>query len=147
MSATVAAVAVSFPPRYDVCGIAISGATYATATESIIAAAQARQSALVAATSVHGLTHGVLDPAFGRHLNNFDMLTPDGQPVRWALNALYGLGLAERVYGPTLMLRICAAAAAADLSVYFYGSLPHVLERLATRLQRRTPGLRIAGYR
>ena len=36
----------------------------------------------------------------------FDVVTPDGQPVRWALNLLHGAGLADRVYGPTLTLRV-----------------------------------------
>ena len=31
---------------------------------------------------------------------------PDGQPVRWALNALHGAGLRDRVRGPELMLRV-----------------------------------------
>src|SRR5438105_4423801 len=100
-----AAAAGGFPPRSSIAGILISHATYDTATQAIMAAARARQSALIAATSVHGLTMGALEPRFGRILNQFDMLTPDGQPVRWGLNWLHGAGLADRVYGPTLMLR------------------------------------------
>jgi exopolysaccharide biosynthesis WecB/TagA/CpsF family protein len=67
--------------------------------------------------------------------------------VRWALNLLHGAGLRERVYGPTLMLNVCAAAAEAGLGVYLYGSRPEVVSQLAMRLAHRTPGLRIAGYR
>ncbi len=134
-----------FPRRVPVAGIDISLATYATATDGIVETARARRSALVAATSVHGVTEGAMHREFGRVLNSFDMLTPDGQPVRWVLNGLHGAGLTERVYGPTLMLRVCEAAAEAGLRVYLYGSKPDVLERLVRRLQQRLPALRIAG--
>ena len=52
------------------------------------------------ALAVHGVMAGVQRPALGARLNSFDVVTPDGQPVRWALNLLHGDGLADRVYGP-----------------------------------------------
>jgi len=137
----------ALPERFPVAGIRISRATYASATASIIAAARASRTTLVAATSVHGLTLGSIDPAFGQQLDAFDLLTPDGQPVRWALNLLHRAGLSERVYGPTLMLSVCAAAAREGLGIYLYGSRPEVLELLVRRLPAKVPGLRIAGYR
>lgn len=138
---------IRFPPRHSVAGVLVSGATYASATTSIIQAALARRSALVAATSVHGLSMAAIDEHFGRQLNSFDMLTPDGQPVRWGLNLLHDLGLRERVYGPTLMLRVCEAAAREHLPIYLYGGRPAVLERLVERLPVLVPGLRVAGFR
>ena len=51
---------------------------------------------------------GVADPAHNARLNSFDVVTPDGQPVRWALNLLHGAGLRDRVYGPALTLRVLA---------------------------------------
>jgi exopolysaccharide biosynthesis WecB/TagA/CpsF family protein len=74
------------------------------------------------------------------------MLTPDGQPVRWGLNLLHDLALRERVYGPSLMLRVCEAAVQAQLSVYLYGGRPDVLQRLVRRLPQLVPGLQIAGF-
>jgi len=138
---------ISFPPRHSVAGVLVSGATYASATASILQAALAQRSALVAATSVHGLSMAAVDESFGRQLNSFDMLTPDGQPVRWGLNLLHDLGLRERVYGPTLMLHVCEAAAREQLPVYLYGGRPDVLERLVKRLPLLVPGLRVAGFR
>jgi exopolysaccharide biosynthesis WecB/TagA/CpsF family protein len=134
-----------FPARAAVGGVGVSLATYASATDSIVQAAQARRSALVAATSVHGVTQGAIDPDFRRVLNDFDIVTPDGQPVRWALNLLHDAALTDRVYGPTLMLRVCEAAAERGLGVYLYGSRPDVLDTLERRLRERMPALRIAG--
>ncbi len=138
---------VRFPPRLPVAGIWITPTTYAEATDRIVRAAQARASALVAATSVHGLSLGATDPAFGEQLNDFDMLPPDGQPVRWALNLLHGAGLRDRVYGPNLMLQVCQAAAREGVGIYLYGGRPEVLERLAERLRSAIPALHIAGRR
>jgi len=87
----------------------------------VIRAARAGRSLLVAATSVHGVTIAAADRHFKDTLNAFDIVAPDGQPVRWGLNLLHGAHLADRVYGPTLMLRVCEAAADAGLGVYFYG--------------------------
>ncbi len=138
---------ISFPPRFPVAGIHVSQVTYETATACIIDAARAGRPALVAATSMHGLTLGAIDSSFGDELNQFDIVTPDGQPIRWALNLLHGTGLRDRVYGPNLMLRVCEAAARADLGIYLYGSKPEVLSALVQRLPARVPGLRIAGFR
>jgi N-acetylglucosaminyldiphosphoundecaprenol N-acetyl-beta-D-mannosaminyltransferase len=138
---------IGFPPRHAIAGVLISSATYASATDSIIQSALAGRSALVAATSVHGVSMAAIDACFGRQLNAFDMLTPDGQPVRWALNLSHNVRLRDRVYGPTLMLRVCEAAAREHLPVYLYGGRPQVLERLARRLPLLTPGVRVAGQR
>jgi exopolysaccharide biosynthesis WecB/TagA/CpsF family protein len=142
-----AATGVQFPSRRPVAGILMSCATYETATASIVEAAKARQPALISATSAHGLTLGAVEPEFGQQLNSFDMLTPDGQPVRWALNLLHGAGLPDRVYGPTLMRRVCEAAAHESLPIYLYGGRQEVLDQLVRQLRKQIPELRIAGYR
>ncbi len=135
----------TLPVRLPVAGVLVSRTDYAEATRTIVEAARDGRELLVAATSVHGIGLALRHPAFMTTLNSFDLVTPDGQPVRWALNLLHHTGLAERVYGPTLTLRVCQAAADAGLGVYFYGSRPDVLERLQQRLRARIPRLIIAG--
>jgi len=71
---------------------------------------------------------GVLDSTHRYRLNHIDLVLPDGQPVRWALNLLYNTELPDRVYGPNAMLQICERAAEAGLSIYLYGSQASVLE-------------------
>jgi exopolysaccharide biosynthesis WecB/TagA/CpsF family protein len=88
---------------------------------------------------------GVLDPEQKFRLNHFDLLVPDGQPVRWVLNLLHHAGLSDRVYGPNLTLRVCARAVADGVPVYFYGSTPEILAALKPQLNERFPGLIIAG--
>jgi exopolysaccharide biosynthesis WecB/TagA/CpsF family protein len=131
--------------RSDVAGVLVSQTSYFDATRAVVAAALERRALVAAATSVHGISQAALDPNFREILNSFDLITPDGQPVRWALNLLHGAGVPERVYGPTLMRWICQAAADQGLGVYFYGGRPQVLPRLAERLRAEIPDLRIAG--
>jgi N-acetylglucosaminyldiphosphoundecaprenol N-acetyl-beta-D-mannosaminyltransferase len=131
--------------KKNVIGILIDAVDYDAAVTLIFEAARARRGAAISALAVHGVMTGVLDPEHKFRLNHFDLLVADGQPVRWALNWLYGTGLADRVYGPRLMLKVCERAAHEGQAIYLYGSTPSVLASLGASLQRRFPGIRIAG--
>src|SRR5215471_7409288 len=99
--------------KRNILGVLISAVDYEGAEEAIVRAARDKRPLSVSALAVHGLMTGVLDSEQRFRLNQFDMLVPDGQPVRWALNWLYDVALGQRVYGPTLTLRVCERAAAA----------------------------------
>lgn len=131
--------------RHAVCGVKISAVDYEAAVAHVIDAAKERTPFAVSALAVHGVMTGVLDKDHAHRLNTFDMLVPDGQPVRWAMNLLHRIGLTERVYGPNLMLEICAAAERDGVSIYLYGSREEVLGKLRTNLQEQFPKLKIAG--
>ncbi|MFN0124950.1 MAG: WecB/TagA/CpsF family glycosyltransferase [Blastocatellia bacterium] len=88
---------------------------------------------------------GVLDEAHRHRLNQLDLVVPDGQPVRWALNLLHRAGLQDRVYGPNLMLKVCERAAAAGLPIYLYGSKAETLAQLSANLCAQFPSLIVAG--
>jgi exopolysaccharide biosynthesis WecB/TagA/CpsF family protein len=133
--------------RHNVLGVWLHAVDYEAAVARIVEAARQRRPLAASALAVHGVMTGVLDPAHRHRLNQLDLLVPDGQPVRWAMNLLGGAGLPDRVYGPTLMLRVCEEAARLALPIYLYGSQPDVVDALARNLGRRFPGLRIAGAR
>ena len=98
--------------KHNILGVRVDAVDYAAAVERIAEAAVNRRPLAVSALAVHGIMTGVLDSVQRIRLNNFDLVVPDGQPVRWALNLLHGTRLRERVYGPTLMLQTCEWAAA-----------------------------------
>jgi len=131
--------------KRNVVGILIDAVDYEAAEEFVVRAAKERRSAAISALAVHGLMTGVLDREQKFRLNRFDLLTPDGQPVRWVLNGLHGAGLRDRVYGPNLTLRLCKRAAKEGLPIYFYGSTPEILAALELALHRKFPGILIAG--
>ena len=131
--------------KRNLLGVLIDPVDYDTATNRVVEAAQRHEPFAVSALAVHGVMEAVGDPQLRYQVNKLDLVAPDGQAVRWALNLLHGSGLADRCYGPKLMGRVCEAAAAADLPVYLYGSRDEVLDRLRTNLEARVPGLQVAG--
>jgi len=133
------------PLRHDVLGVSVSETSYESLLELLLPAACGSLPLIVDHLSVHGLAEAARDPGFATVLNGLDVLAPDGQPVRWALNRLWDAGLEERVYGPELMLRLCEGAARRGVGVYLYGGRPEVARRLRERLLARFPSLRIVG--
>jgi exopolysaccharide biosynthesis WecB/TagA/CpsF family protein len=132
-------------PKVPLFGIGISVTDYTEACASIMDAARARRSYAVSALATHGLTEAARDGEFGELVNSIELVTPDGQPVRWAMNILHGTALSERVYGPDLVAAVCATAAAEGMSVYVFGSTAETCSAVAEELPRRYPGLRISG--
>jgi N-acetylglucosaminyldiphosphoundecaprenol N-acetyl-beta-D-mannosaminyltransferase len=137
----------TLPAKGNILGVGISITNYADVTACVLEAARARRRLLVSACSVHGLIEASDDPVFAAVMNEFDIVTPDGQPVRWGLSWTRQAQLRERVYGPTLTLRVCEAAASAGLPVFLYGSRPETMRLMAARLRERIPGLEVAGTR
>ena len=131
--------------KKSIIGVQIDAVDYEAAVKKIITAAQRRKAMSVSALAVHGIMTGVLDPVHRYRLNHLDLVVPDGQPVRWALNLLYRTQLPDRVYGPTLTIKICEQAAKEGLPVYLYGSSSSVLESLTKNLHSKFPELIIAG--
>jgi len=131
--------------KENILGILIDAVDYEAAVDYILRAARERRFAAISALAVHGIMTGVLDPEYKFRLNHFDLLVPDGQPVRWALNWLYGAKLRDRVYGPSLMLKVCAAACAEGESIYLYGASTEIVSSLKRSLERRFQGITIAG--
>ncbi|MGI5212523.1 WecB/TagA/CpsF family glycosyltransferase [Plantactinospora sp. CA-290183] len=131
--------------KRNVLGVLVDALDYEAATEQVLAAARDRRPLALTALAVHGVMTGVQDPAHNARLNSFDVVTPDGQPVRWALNLLHRAALTERVYGPHLTLRVLDRCADEGLPVYLYGSTDDTLGRLIPELERMFPALKIAG--
>lgn len=133
--------------KYSVLGIDVSAIDYESAVARIIDAAHHRRSMAVTALAVHGVMTGVGDKAHKYRLNQFDLVCPDGQPVRWALNQIHGCALDDRVYGPELTLRLCRTAAEQGVPVFLFGATDEMLDGFAQRLTDRFPSLQIAGRR
>lgn len=137
--------ATCWPGKVDLFGVRCTPTTYDEAERTILTAARRGEGAIVSCHAVHALVTSSCDADLGDKVNTFDMVIPDGQPIRWALNWLHGAGLQERVYGPDLMLRLCAGAERMQVSIYLYGGSPSVLDKLYANLERAFPQLSIAG--
>lgn len=58
-----------------------------------------------------------------------------------------GVSLRDRVTGVELLEHLCARAAKEGISIFLFGGGPGIADRAAEELQRRYPGLRVAGTR
>jgi N-acetylglucosaminyldiphosphoundecaprenol N-acetyl-beta-D-mannosaminyltransferase len=145
MITTRAEATIQWPPKYDLFGVRVSAVTYDQACDAILSAARQREQAVVSAFAVHALIEAANERALAAKVNRFAIITPDGQPVRWALNWLHGVRLKQRVYGPHLMWRLCQRAAEEGVSIYLYGSMPETLAALEANLLKAFPALVIAG--
>ena len=114
----------------------VHATTYQAATEQILAWADGHQSRTVFAANVHMVMEAYDDGAFRKVVNKADLVTPDGMPLVWMVRWL-GHPIKDRVYGPTLMLRVLEAAARKGIPVGFYGGAPKVLDSLVKNLQSR----------
>ena len=80
--------------KHSVLGVPIDAVDYDAAVGRIVEAARDGRPMAVSALAVHGVMTGVLDRAQRYRLNRFDMIVPDGQPVRWALRLAIRLEVA-----------------------------------------------------
>jgi N-acetylglucosaminyldiphosphoundecaprenol N-acetyl-beta-D-mannosaminyltransferase len=126
-------------------GVYYSPATYKSASELIIERAQNHISFGVSALAVHGLIESYRNPKLLEKVNKIDLIVPDGQPIRWALNFFYNTHLKDRVYGPALTLAVLKLAHEKKLSVYLYGSTEKTINLLSMNIKKWFPQLKICG--
>jgi len=131
--------------KKNLLGVLVDAVDYEGAIQRIAVAARQGAPFAVSALAVHGVMTGYRDREQRARLNRLDLVVPDGQPVRWALNLLHGTRLPERVYGPELMWRLCGLAEREGLGLYLYGSTPERLALLTKALGSAFPRLRLCG--
>jgi N-acetylglucosaminyldiphosphoundecaprenol N-acetyl-beta-D-mannosaminyltransferase len=131
-------------PRVDVLGVGVSAIDMDRAVAEITRWIEEREQHYVCITGVHGVMESQRDPELLAIHNASGLTTPDGMPLVWA-GRRAGMAHMRRVYGPDLLLAVCALAAERGWSCFFYGAAEGVPELLAERLAARFPGLKVAG--
>lgn len=130
--------------RVDILGVEVSAIDMQMALSTIHDWIEEGRRHYVCVTGVHGVMESQRDPALRAIHNQSGLTTPDGMPMVWA-GRLAGAKWMQRVYGPDLLLEVCAQSVDKGWSHYFYGGAPGTPERLAKRLEDRFPGLKVAG--
>jgi N-acetylglucosaminyldiphosphoundecaprenol N-acetyl-beta-D-mannosaminyltransferase len=77
-------------------------------------------------------------------LKNADAVFADGVAVK-LLARIRGYSLPERVPGPSFLLAACQYGLAHGWRHFFFGATPGVVDRLGEKLNKRFPGIQIAG--
>ncbi len=108
-----------WPRPVELFGVPISPAPCDQAADAVIAAAESGAAGVVSCHSVHALITASREEPLASMARSFEMITPDGQPIRWALNLLYRARLKEPVTGRALTRAVCAGCPVrrADLSL------------------------------
>jgi N-acetylglucosaminyldiphosphoundecaprenol N-acetyl-beta-D-mannosaminyltransferase len=130
--------------RANILGVGVSALNLPQATALVLQAVHQKRRGYVAVTGVHGVSEAQSDPEFRRILNAAFLNTPDGMPMSW-VGRLQGFRDMDRVYGPDLMLSLCAASQDGSVRHFFYGGGPGVADQLSAALSLRFPGLSVCG--
>ena len=130
--------------RVNVLGVGITVLNLRTALAAIEDAVRNHQKGYICVTGVHGVMEAQDNPAFKNILNNAFLCTPDGMPMVWA-GRQKGHREMSRVYGPDLMLDVCAWSEQSGCRHFFYGGAEGVADLLAKKLQSRFPKLQVVG--
>jgi N-acetylglucosaminyldiphosphoundecaprenol N-acetyl-beta-D-mannosaminyltransferase len=128
----------------NILGIGVSAINMKMALVTIEEWISRRELHYVCVSGVHGVMESQRDAELRRIHNAAGLVTPDGMPLVW-LSRMFGFRHVERVYGPDLMLAVCACSAEHGYRHFFYGGAPGVGEKLAARLQSRFPTLNVVG--
>ena len=102
------------------------------------------EAAYVCVRDVNGVIESQRDPRLLAIHEKAAMVTPDGMPMVW-LGKRAGFAHIERVYGPDLMLAVCAISEDRGYRHFLYGGGEGVVELLQRRLEARFDGLEVVG--
>lgn len=95
-------------------------------------------------SNVHTTVMSDQDEEYKKIQNAAFLALPDGSPLA-LLQRLRGYKGAEQVAGPDLMPALWKATENTGISHYFYGSSQETIDALRAQLQKKYPGLAIAG--
>jgi N-acetylglucosaminyldiphosphoundecaprenol N-acetyl-beta-D-mannosaminyltransferase len=124
-------------------GVSVSLIDMEGAVNTIMAWATSRIPNYVCVRDVHGIMLAQKDSEFLAIHERAGLVTPDGMPLVW----LAGLRdpNVRRVCGSDLVDALCERSVKEGLRHFFYGGKPGVVEKMASALQSRYPGLVVAG--
>lgn len=125
-------------------GVDINAITMQEAIDTIESWINNGEREYVTICTVHSLIEADRDPGLKTALNGAGLRTPDGMPLVW-LSRKRGFPKVERVYGPDLMLALCARSGNTGARHFFYGGGPGVVTKLVDNLTAKFPDLNVAG--
>jgi len=130
--------------KVNVLGVGVSVLNLKAALDAIADAVRSRRKGYICVTGVHGVMEAQSDAAFRKILNGAFLCTPDGMPMVW-MGKIRGHRDMARVYGPDLMLDVCAWSETSGAKHFFYGGADGVADLLAKKLKEKFPKLEVAG--
>ncbi|MEO5893412.1 MAG: WecB/TagA/CpsF family glycosyltransferase [Ferruginibacter sp.] len=131
--------------KVNLLNIAVSTGTYNDFINSLINSAKQHKSQYTCVANVHMLIEAYKDKSFSSVIANADVIAPDGKPLSWALQILYGINQV-RVAGMDLLPDLLSEAIKQQLSVYFYGGTNDLLTKTKAHINAHYPLLKAVGF-
>lgn len=123
----------------------ISLESFSGFVEHIVGLSNQKRSFLVCVANVHMFIEAYKHNDFALIIKEANIITPDGQPLIWALRILNGIKQ-ERVSGMDLLPELLSKMSDAGVSAYFYGGTKAMMENAKSYLRTHYPTLKIAGF-
>jgi N-acetylglucosaminyldiphosphoundecaprenol N-acetyl-beta-D-mannosaminyltransferase len=130
--------------RCNILGVGVSAINMQQALQTVAEWVQNHSPHYICVTPAHAIMDVYQDAELRQIYNQSGLTTPDGMAIVWMLK-WYGHAHVSRVYGPDLLLAVCAESLENGYHHYFYGAAPGVAQKLAETLQARYPGLQVVG--
>jgi len=130
--------------RIDVLGVHVSAVNIPIAIAEIDRWVRHGYRSYVTLTGVHGVMESVRNESIRRAHNAAGLVLPDGMPLVWLLWDS-GFRLADRVYGPDLMLALFNHFQRTGYRHFLYGTTAGTLALLEANLNRKFPAVKIVG--
>ncbi|GEM_PF-377723 len=132
--------------RVDILGVSVSAINYQMALSNVARWITKKEKHYVCVAAAHLIVACQKDKNLLEGVNRAGLVTPDGMPLVW-LSRLYGHKKVERVYGPTLMEKICRLAERRTWRIFLLGGAGGQSQEVARGLENKFPEIRIVGAR
>ncbi len=133
----------------SVLGTQVAAVTKENAAEIVIEWGQRGDRAYaIEAADVHVVTRARHEDDFGKVMTKFDLICPDGMPVKWSLNKAVKKEdqIEDRVSGAELMEEVFRQSAYHEgCSHFLLGGSDKLLDILPSIIEEKCPGSRVAG--
>ena len=106
----------------------ITTGEYSSFVNELISLGKSKISYVTCVANVHMFVEAQKDCNFQQIINNAGIVTPDGQPLVWALRLLYGIQQ-DRVAGMDLLPDLLKQMEQQNMSAYFYGGTQSMLDK------------------
>ncbi len=124
--------------------LSFDAATGTDCVTAMLSAIASRRGGRIHTANIEHLRLASHDPALAAYIDAADLVVADGMPIVWA-STLRGRPLPGRVAGSDLVWQIAEGARTQGRSLFLTGGAPGTAALAAAALERRHPGIRIAG--
>jgi N-acetylglucosaminyldiphosphoundecaprenol N-acetyl-beta-D-mannosaminyltransferase len=131
--------------RVNILGVGVNAVNMQMALDEIEGWIAGRRQNFVLNVPAHCIVECLRDDNLRKIYNRAGLVNPDGMPIAWIARWM-GHRHVSQVCGPDLMLTLCERSVSKGYRHFLYGGWPpQVVEQLASRLEKKFPGIQIVG--